>query len=368
MKKFLIPLLATLTTTPIAINADTGFSNEVNLKNKDLKTEWQIQGQTQGTGVPNSGGIGIFKPLAINEKSLWFLDSKLNANFGDFDGSSIINTDVAGISLSTSSRIGYRWLNKDNSKIYGFNFGYDTRNMNTGDADNATVINKKDVSFQQVAFSFETASENLNTNSYALIPIGDVEKQLNDTYQGGAMNTYGLDVGFEITDNLNSSIGYYYQYRDQEEIDGSGVKVSISYQLSDDLNVGVNVSYDDAFDTRLNGNFKYEFGKINKKESRKSSTISDAFTKSIPNREIRVHDYYIVDKCWKYQSDKINLDSSYETENCSYYSTGYKSATQSAIIKTKAYTSCTKRLGAFNYIEEVKNAEVKYKYYCQTNN
>ena len=108
--------------------------------------------------------------------------------------------------------------------------------------------------------------------------------------------------------------------------------------------------------------------KINKKESRKSSTISDAFTKSIPNREIRVHDSYIVDKCWKYQSDKINLDSSYKTENCSYYSTGYKSATQSAIIKTKAYTSCTKRLGAFNYIEEVKNAEVKYKYYCQTNN
>ena len=75
-----------------------------------------------------------------------------------------------------------------------------------------------------------------------------------------------------------------------------------------------------------------------------------------------------MDRCWKYQSDKINLDSSYKTENCSYYSTGYKSATQSAIIKTKAYTSCSKRLGAFNYIEEVKNAEVKYKYYCQTNN
>ena len=129
-------------------------------QNKDIKTEWQIQGQTQGAGVPNSAGIGTFKPFAIKEKSLWFLDSKLNANFGDFDGSSIINTDVAGTSLSTSTRIGYRSLNKDNSKMYGFNFGYDTRNMNTGDADNATVTNKKDVSFQQVAFNLEAAIEN----------------------------------------------------------------------------------------------------------------------------------------------------------------------------------------------------------------
>ena len=228
----------------VQFSADTGSSNEVNLKNKDIKTEWQIQGQTQGSGVPNSAGIGTFRPFAIKEKSLWFLDSKLNANFSDFNGSSIINTDVAGISLSTSSRIGYRSLNKDNSKMYGFNFGYDTRNMNTGDADNTIVTDKKDVSFQQVAFNFEAASENLNINSYALVPLGDVEKQLNNIYQGGAMNTYGVDIGFNLTDDLTSSIGYYYQHRDLGGIDGSGVNGTISYQLSNDLNVGVNVSYD----------------------------------------------------------------------------------------------------------------------------
>ncbi len=251
---------------------------------QDIKTEWQIQGQTQGAGVPNSSGIGPFIPFAIKEKSLWFLDSKLNANFGDFDGSSIINTDVAGTSLSTSTRIGYRSLNKDNSKMYGFNFGYDTRNMNTGDADNATVTDKKDVSFQQVAFNFEAVSENLNINSYALIPTGDVEKPLNNTYQGGAMNTYGVDVGFDLTDNLTSSIGYYYQHRDQEEIDGSGVKGNISYQLSNDLNLGVNISYDDAFDTRLSGNFKYTFGKTS------NSKIIDSIIASPSNRDVRVHD------------------------------------------------------------------------------
>ena len=286
MRKLLIPLIAALA-LPTAVYADAGFSNEVNLKNKDIKTEWQIQGQTQGAGIPNSSGIGPFIPFAIKEKSLWFLDSKLNANFGDFDGSSIINTDVAGTSLSTSTRIGYRSLNKDNSKMYGFNFGYDTRNMNTGDADNATVTDKKDVSFQQVAFNFEAVSENLNINSYALIPTGDVEKPLNNTYQGGAMNTYGVDVGFDLTDDLTSSIGYYYQHRNQEKVDGSGVKGNISYQLSNDLNVGVNVSYDDAFNTRLSGNFKYTFGKKNKKSN---SKIIDSITASISNRDVRVHD------------------------------------------------------------------------------
>ena len=43
--------------------------------------------------------------------------------------------------------------------MYGFNFGYDTRYMNTGDADNTIVTDKKDVSFQQVAFNFEAASK-----------------------------------------------------------------------------------------------------------------------------------------------------------------------------------------------------------------
>ena len=146
----------------------------------------------------------------------------------------------------------------------------------------------------------EAASENVNINSYALIPTGVVEKTLNDSYQGGAMNTYGVDIGYGLNDNLNSSIGYYYQHRDQEIIDGSGVKGRISYQLSDDLNVGVNVSYDYAFGTRLSGNFKYSFGGNRKKNN---SKIINAITKSPSNRDVRVHDGWIRDcvpyKLWR---------------------------------------------------------------------
>ena len=69
IRKSLIPLLAAVA-LPTAVNADTCFSNEDNLNNKDKKTEWQIQGQTQGAGIPNSTGIGPFIPFAIKEKSL----------------------------------------------------------------------------------------------------------------------------------------------------------------------------------------------------------------------------------------------------------------------------------------------------------
>ena len=54
--------------------------------------------------------------------------SSLNANFADYENnSSIINTDVAGTTISTSSRLGYRWLNGDRSWMYGLNAGYDSR-------------------------------------------------------------------------------------------------------------------------------------------------------------------------------------------------------------------------------------------------
>ena len=60
---------------------------------------------------------------------------EINADLADFSGySSIVNTQVAGVTVSTSSRLGYRWLNDDRSWMFGINAGYDSRPMNTGDA------------------------------------------------------------------------------------------------------------------------------------------------------------------------------------------------------------------------------------------
>ena len=119
---------------------------------------------------------------------MFFADVLLNANFADYGGnSSIVNTEVAGTTISTSSRLGYRWLNGDRSWMYGLNAGYDSRPMNTGGTDTGINVSGTEESafFQQVAVNAEAVSNSWTLNSYGLIPVGDVEQQLNSVYQGG---------------------------------------------------------------------------------------------------------------------------------------------------------------------------------------
>ena len=60
----------------------------------------------------------------------------VNANFADCgNDSSLINTDVTGITISTSSRLVYRLLNVDRSWMYGLNAGYDSRPLTSGVAE-----------------------------------------------------------------------------------------------------------------------------------------------------------------------------------------------------------------------------------------
>ena len=90
------------------------------------------------------------------------------------------------------------------------NAGYDSRPMNTGNADTGVdVTGQRDVFFQQVAAGLEAVSESWNFNAYGLFPVGDTEQVLNDLYRGGALHTYGLDVGYAITLEWDASIGYY---------------------------------------------------------------------------------------------------------------------------------------------------------------
>ena len=103
--------------------------------------------------------------------------------------------------------------------MYGLNTGYDSRPMNTGGTDTGIDASgtEKSAFFQQVAVNAEAVSNDWNFNAYALIPICDTEQKLNWYYQGGALNTYGLDVGYFITPELNASVGYYYQNGDMGE-------------------------------------------------------------------------------------------------------------------------------------------------------
>ena len=282
-----------------AIAQEDGGADDLGVMSISLKDVVKptigFQGALQGAGTPNKAGIGGFLPLSVGDNSVWFLDVLANANFADYgNDSSIINTTVAGTTISTSSRLGYRWLNSDRSWMYGLNAGYDSRPMATGDADTGvSVTDKSSVFFQQVAVNAEAVSNSWTLNGYGLIPVGDVEQQLNSVYQGGAMNTYGLDAGYFITPVLKASAGYYYQHRDQEEVDGSGVRGRLAYEISNGLTAGVNISYDEAFDTRVSADIKVRFGGAATTAQRKEVQqlpVIKALTSTSNNRDVRVHD------------------------------------------------------------------------------
>ena len=264
-----------------------------------IKPNIGIQGQTQGAGTPNEAGIGGFLPLVVGDNSVFFLDALANVNFSDYSNySSIINTTVQGGTISTSSRLGYRWLNDDRSWLFGVNAGYDSRPMATGPADTGVhVSNSNTVFFQQVAAGLEAVSNTWNFNAYALVPVGTTNAVLNSVYQGGSLDTYGLDVGYAITPDLKATIGYYYQDGDLNTVDGSGVLGRLAYNISNGLTAGVNLSYDQAFDTRFSADLKYRFGSngytspSNKKAwQAPAPVLMKALTESVRHRDVRVHD------------------------------------------------------------------------------
>jgi len=298
--------------------ADLGVMS-ISLKDA-IQPNFGFQGALQGAGTPNQAGIGGFLPLVTGDNSVFFLDAQANANFADYNNySSIINTTVAGTTISTSSRLGYRWLNSDRSWMFGVNAGYDSRPMATGPADTGVnVRNSSTVFYQQVAAGIEAVSNTWNFNAYALVPVGTTEYRLNSNYNGGALDTYGLDVGYAITPDFKASVGYYYQQGDLGTADSSGVNGRLAYNVSNGLTAGVNLSYDQAFETRFSADLKYRFGSNNKNQSEKKAwqtPVIQALTDSVKRRDVRVHDAaqtYCFPTSRQYRRTCIKLKTYYE--------------------------------------------------------
>lgn len=281
------------------LKAKDGSADELGVMSislKDIvKPTFGFQGALQGAGTPNQAGIGGFLPLSVGENSVWFLEVLANADFADYENnSSIINTKVSGTTISTSSRLGYRWLNGDRSWMYGVNAGYDTRPMATGAADSGVSLfgSEKTVFFQQAAVNLEAVSNSWNFNAYGLIPTGEKVQEINWLCQAGSLATYGLDAGYNITPDLTTSIGYYYQDGDGSEADGSGVLGRVAYEITYGLIAGVNVSYDEAFETRVSADIEYRFGgpskTVDKKEIAYLPVIKELPSSPI-RRNVRVH-------------------------------------------------------------------------------
>ena len=264
-----------------------------------VKPQVGVQGQTQAAGTPNQLGLGGFLPLVVGKNSVLFADVQANANFADINNySSIINTTVAGTTISTSSRLGYRWLNGDRSWMYGINAGYDTRPMSTGPADTGIpVYASRTAFFQQAAVNAEAVSEKWRFNAYGLIPVGEEDYRLNSAYIGGALTTIGIDAGYNITRDLTASLGGYYQNGDLDddgnpEVDNVGILGRLAYAINNEVSIGANLSYDASFDTRFSADIKWRFNTNGGpgKEQPKTNNAVNALTSTPSNRDVRVHD------------------------------------------------------------------------------
>ena len=269
-----------------------------------VKLNYGIQGQLQGAGTPNEAGIGGFLPLRVGTQSVTFLDVLANVNFADYPGySSIINTTVAGGTVSTSTRLGQRWLNGDRSWMYGLNFGYDSRPMATGPADTGVnVSNSQTVFFQQLALNAEAVSNRWSASGYWLLPIGQYHwhsntvATLNNTYVGDSLNTIGGDIGYSITPDLMLSLGYYYQDGDNGDGDSSGVKTRLSYSIANGLTAGFTYSYDVTFRSVATGDLKWRFGANGygvasiRTQQQTAMPVIQALSSTPQNRNVRVHD------------------------------------------------------------------------------
>ena len=299
-------LLATAAfVAPLPATAQEGSAEDLGVMSISLadvvKPTIGFQGSLQGAGTPNQAGIGGFLPLSVGENSIWFLDALVNADFADRKGlSSIVDTYVDGTTISTSSRIGYRWLNSSQSSMYGLNAGFDSRQVKSGsivDFANkyALSMNEKTPTFTQLGVEAELVTNTWQLKPYALIPIGDSEKKLNTLAYAGALSTYGINAGYNLNKKTNVEIGYYYQKGDFD-VSNSGIKAKATFEVSRGMDIYGVTTYDDAFDSRFSVGFSYSFSKS--QNSYDNSVILKALSSSPGNRNIRIHDCDFFDSCW----------------------------------------------------------------------
>ena len=305
---------------PVAAQeAKAGKAADLGVMSISLKDAIQpnigFQGALQGAGTPNQAGLGGFLPLAIGDNSVFFLDAQANANFADFNEySSIINTKVAGTTISTSTRLGYRWLNGDRSWMFGVNAGYDSRPLATGGTDNGVyVTNSKSVFFQQVALNLEAVSNKWFTSAYLLYPIGEYgynkePARINSIYSADSVMTVGANIGYNLTPNLKASVGYYYSEGDAEAANSSSIKGRLEYNIANGLASGINIAYDPAYSEgyssgefyktlNLSVDLKWRFGANGygvpsiRKQQPVVMPVIQALSATPANRDVRVHDY-----------------------------------------------------------------------------
>ena len=293
---------------------ELGDAMEINVKDA-IKPFINFHGELQGAGTTNQTGIGVFLPLSASSNSIWFLDALVSANIKDRGQSSLGTTGdslqndgygtigdtlVSGTTLAASTRLGYRWLNKDRSWMYGINGGHDARRIATGATTNDLPANNpKTVLFQQIAINAEAKSNKWGVNAYGLFPVGTYGygtgsvARINSSFGASPLTTVGIDVVHNMLPNLSASGGIYYQSGEREadmyEIfpNGTGFRGRLIHAISNQVQAEIVYTKDTHFDARISAGFKMSFGN-NSKKSHQSPALLKQLTATPENRNVRV--------------------------------------------------------------------------------
>jgi len=191
-QRLLIRLLAAaIAISPLPLQAQENrpedLDDVISINFKDVvKFNWGFQGGLQDAGATNRIGIGFFYPFSIKPNSVWFLDGRLDLNLGDYNispehlSSSINDVQVQGVSISTSTRLGYRWIDPHLNRGFSVAAGYDSRPLIAGFPmdefiKEATAFKggPQTQFFQQLALTAATAGEKSKVSAYGLFPIGE---------------------------------------------------------------------------------------------------------------------------------------------------------------------------------------------------
>ena len=337
--------LAALSVNNVSLFADID-SNPVidNFNIKDYAPfSWNLIGGTQEAGAPSKFGVNFFIPLSTDYFSLYYLDFESNIYLPDIDNNHSSNLSAQlGRPVTTSTRFGRRWLSKDKSSMFGINLGFDTRPVKRS--------SQSDISFNQLAAGFELVKENIDFNIYGLIPTGDSKQDLSTNREMSVLKTYGIDLGINHTDSLKSYIGYYYQNSDLIGTEGSGIKASLKYDVTDNIILDTTYTYDELFNSRIKASFKITFGESPKKKY--TSPVIQSLSERVKNRKVRT-----VTKrkpqtstprvvasdpvCSTTTKTAINTETTTTTTTSSTYNSSYTFVIRRKIRNTKTIEVCT---------------------------
>ena len=164
----------------------------------------------------------------------------------------------------------------------------------------ATVIGAAGGNFTSSPTQLHQTLHQTKNQPRVLLPDGE------SIYNHHVLDSYKKLAEF-LTDGP-SEIGYtglsvrwwdqFHKGSDADETDGSGVLGRLAYEMTSGVTAGVNISYDEAFDTRVSADLKVRFGGPSTTAQRKEVQqlpVINALTSTPSNRDVRVHDGYLWD-------------------------------------------------------------------------